>query len=120
MSAYPLRHFAQREPKALAQLTRPQVAGRTYAVRAALDLLMAQSDLDGGVGFSSRGALKGELIALENRLQEMDRQAPERPFSLAVAEPDARRRLSAASADLSAVLTGICADAIRAAAGGTQ
>jgi hypothetical protein len=63
------------EPKALAQLSRPQIAARIHILRAVLDLLVDQMQADGGESFCCRGQVKIELLALESDLFQRDRAA---------------------------------------------
>jgi hypothetical protein len=74
------------EPKPLSLISRPQLAARVHQLRQALDLLWSQSETDGCEPFSCVGRCKIELIDLEERLREMDRQAERgEPMPLPVA-----------------------------------
>ncbi len=70
------RYARTAQPRPIAALTRPELAGRVQALRNALDTLWAQSDLDRGPAFNGIGQLKIELSALEALLRDHDRQAP--------------------------------------------
>lgn len=71
----------------MAQLERPQVAARVFALRSGLDTLAIQSDLDGPAVFSCTGAMRRTLIQLEEQLRQLDYQAPATPFAAAVSVP---------------------------------
>ncbi len=75
MSRNPLRHIAtaaDQEPRPIAELDRPQLCARIQALRDAHDLLRDQSGRDGGEGFRCVGALKRELVILQQELFRRD------------------------------------------------
>jgi len=58
----------------------------------ALDLLVGQAELDGGEGFTCRGALKVSLIQHEEELRKRDKQAERgQPMPVEVAGTEKRR-----------------------------
>jgi hypothetical protein len=113
VSRNPLRYFPPREPKPIGQLTRPQIAARVFALRSALDTLVAQSDLDGAAVFNCTGSMRRSLIELEEQLRQLDRQAGQ-PLAAALVIPEAEQRLRQAGADLSEVIREIALDRVRA------
>jgi hypothetical protein len=121
-------------PKPISGLSRAQVAGRITVLRAALDLLWGQSDLDGGEPIPCIGKMKVALIELEGQLHAIDRQRalptiadgiravvagrplPTVPFAAAVSIPAAEQRLRQAGADLAELARELVVDAARAMA----
>src|SRR5688572_28164496 len=70
-SANPLRYIPRQSeptPKPVAQLSRPELAGRIQVLREAHELLREQSARDGGEGFRCVGTLKRELLVLQQAL----------------------------------------------------
>ncbi|MDQ3209165.1 MAG: hypothetical protein M3Q37_11255, partial [Gemmatimonadota bacterium] len=70
------RYARTGQPRPIAALTRPELAGRVQTLRDVIDALFAQSGLDRGPAFNGVGQLKLELYALEALLRDRDRQAP--------------------------------------------
>jgi hypothetical protein len=82
------------EPKPLSRISRPQLAARVHQLRQALNLLWSQSEADGCEPYAIVGRAKAELIDLEERLREFDRQAARgEPLPLPVAFAIAMRRV---------------------------
>ena len=75
MSAYRTNNFPSATPKPLSALSRAQIAARIAVVREALDMMVTQTQMDGGVMIECVGAAKVSLFHLERQLAERDKQS---------------------------------------------
>jgi hypothetical protein len=92
----------QREPKPLCRLGRAQLAARVAVLREAIDILFTQAGMDGSVAFACLGSMKVCLLNYQDDLRQRDQKAPVQPFAAAAVDPDARRRLADAAAQIPA------------------
>jgi hypothetical protein len=75
VSAYRTNNFPSPPPKQLSSLSRAQVAARIAVVREAIDMMVTQTQMDGGVMIECVGAAKVSLFHLERDLAERDRKS---------------------------------------------
>lgn len=60
-------------PRPVRLLSRPQLVGRIFSLRSALEIVWSQVEADGAECFTSIGPMKRELMALEADLRVRDR-----------------------------------------------
>jgi hypothetical protein len=79
-------NFPPASPKALQHLTRAQVAARIAVVRDAIDMMVTQSQMDGGVVIECVGAAKVALYHLERHLAQREKKSEQgEPLPLGIA-----------------------------------